>query len=294
MKKNLVTGIFALFAFAINAQNLTFDNVQKIEARNSNAIKEGTDVKGYFYFFISVIRSTKKTNEYTLRIVDNNLKSLKDIKFQDSKHVSILESSFNGADLIFLLYNDDQNTFEYQVYGADGNKKFVYNRKLTKKEEKYLEQTYLAMEDDESTYKGLYPVEGLGFISNMPSREDNDYTFQVDFFSSEKNRQWTYIPTIGGKRFIGDYLGTFNGVVYLEVLKFTSKTDQKPESSIVGLSLETGKQLFEKPTDSKYRFYPASMSTINGGKTFIYGEYFDLNGNISKDKSRGFAFLGIR
>jgi hypothetical protein len=218
---------------------------------------------------------------------------LKDVKFQDSKHVRVLESSFNGTDLIFLLYNDDDNTFEYQVYGADGKQKFVYNRQLTKKEERYLEQTYLAMDDEEETYKGLYPIDNLGFISNMPSREDKDYTFQVDFFSSEKRKQWTYTPTIGGKKFIGDYLGTFNGVVYIEVLKFTSMMDQKPESSIVGLSLETGKQLFEKSTDSKYRFYPASMSLMNGGRSYIYGEYFNSNGNISKDKSLGFAFWAV-
>jgi hypothetical protein len=69
--------------------------------------------------------------------------------------------------------------------------------------------------------------------------------------------------------------------------------DQKPESSIIGLDLETGRQIFEKPTDSKYRFYPASLSQLNDGKAYIYGEYFDANANIAKDKSLGFAFWGI-
>jgi len=292
MRKSFFTVVLFLLAFWANAQNMTIENVHRMSLRNSDAIKEGSDVKGYYFFYVSD-KIDKKTNEYTLRIVDNTLKILKDIKFQDSKHVFILESSFNGTDLIFLIYNDDENTFEYQVYGADGNKKFSYNRQLTKKEERYLEQSYLAMEDDEETYKGLYPVDGLGFISNMPSREDKDYTFQIDFFSSGKKKQWTYTPTVGGKKFIGDYLGTFNGVVYLEVLKFTSMMDQKPESNIVGLSLETGKQLFEKSTDAKYRFYPASLSVMNGGQGYIYGEYFDLNGNISKDKSLGFAFWTV-
>src|SRR6185503_5301987 len=123
-------------------------------------------------------------------------------------------------------------------------------------------------------------------------REDKDYTFQVDFFSSEKQKQWTYIPTEGAKKFIGDYLGTFNNVVYLEVLKFSGVFDGKPDSYIVGLSLETGKQLFEKATDSKYRFYPASMSSMNG-KAYIYGEFFNPDGNIAKDKSLGFAFWAI-
>ncbi|MBL7737807.1 MAG: hypothetical protein JNK14_01225 [Chitinophagaceae bacterium] len=295
MKKHAVIIALALFStLCLHAQKLTIENVHKVSLRNSDAIKEGTEVKGYYFFYVSD-KLDRKTNEYTLQITDNNLKKLKDIKFVDSKDVFLLESSFNGTDLIFLIYNEDARTFEYQVYGADGKKKFVYNRELTKKEKRYLEMTYLANAgDDEQTFKGLYPIEGKGFISNMPSREDKDYTFQVDYFSSEKRKQWTFTPTEGAKKFIGDYLGTYNGTVYFEVLKFTGVMDGKPDSYLLGLDLETGKQKFEKPTDNaKYRFYPASMSVLNNGKAIILGEYFDPNANIAKDKSLGFAFIGV-
>ena len=279
---------------AVNAQRFSIENVRKAALRTSDAIREGTDVKGYYFFYISD-KIDKRTNEYTLRICDDNLKVLKDIKFQDSKDVTVLESSFNGTDLIFLFYNSKEKTFDYQVYGADGKKKpYNYTRQLTKKEQRYLATTYFAFSgDDEQTFKGLYPIEGKGFISNMPSREDRDYTFQIDYFSTEKRKSWTYTPTEGGKKFIGDYLGSFNGVVYVEVLRFGGAFDQKPDSYIIGLDLETGKKKFEKPTDSKHRFYPASLSVMNGGKAYIYGEFFDLNGNIMKDKSNGFAFWGI-
>lgn len=287
-----IAGLLLLGTFGLNAQKLTIENVQKVALRNSDAIKEGTEVKGYYFFYVSD-KIDKKTNEYTLQITDNNLKKLKDIKFQDSKDVSILESSFNGTDLIFLFYNEDARTLEYQVYGADGKKKHTYTRELTKKEKRYLTMSYLAVNDDEQTYKGLYPLEGRGFISNMPSREDKDFTFQVDYFASEKRKQWTFTPTEGGKRIIGDYLGTNNGVVYFEVLKYGGAFDGKPDSYLLGLDLETGKQLFENPTDNaKYRFYPASMSVLNG-KSIIFGEYYDPNGNVVKDKSLGFAFITV-
>ncbi|MFM2337475.1 MAG: hypothetical protein RL115_668 [Bacteroidota bacterium] len=293
MKKQLMTAFIVLcLSGSMIAQKMTVENVHRASPRNASAIKEGSEIKGYYFFFISD-KIDKKTNEYTLRITDNSLKTLKDVKFQDSKNVAILESSFNGTDLIFLLYNDDENTFEYQVYGADGKKKHSYIRQLTKKEDRYLKATYMTVEDDEETYKGLYAVEGKGFMSVMPSREDKDYTFQVDFFATANKKQWTYIPTDGGKRFAGDYLGTYNGTVYIEVLRYGGTFDQKPDSYILGLSLETGKKIFEKPTDSKFRFYPASLSQINGGKAYIYGEYFDVDGNIMKDKSKGFAFWAI-
>ncbi len=293
--KTLLSGavLLLLGTITLHAQQLSIENVYKVSLRNSDAIREGSEVKGYFFFYVSD-KIDKKTNEYTLRITDNNLKMLKDIKFQDSKYVSILESSFNGTDLIFLFYNSDEKTFEYQIYGADGKKKYTYNRQLTKKEDVFLKMGYLAINDEEQTYKGLYPIEGKGFISNMPSREDKDYTFQIDFFSSEKRRQWTYTPTLGGKKFGGDYLGYFNGIVYFEVIKYSSMFDQSPESSVIGLSQETGKVVFEKSTDNlKFKFYPQSLSMLNNGKAYLFGEYFDPNGNIMKDKSKGFAFWGI-
>jgi hypothetical protein len=292
MKQLMIVAGLMLAVISAGAQTLSFENVHKVTLRNSDAIKEGTEVKGYYFFYVSD-KIDKRTNEYTLQITDNTLKKLKDIKFVDSKDVRVLESSFNGSDLIFLFYNDDARTFEYQVYGADGKKKYVYNRELTKKERRYLEATYFA-EDDENNYKGLYPIEGRGFISNMPSREDKDYTFQVDYFSSEKRKQWSFTPTLGAKKFVGDYLGTYKGVVYFEVLKFSGMMDGNPESFLLGLDLETGKQLFEKPTDqTKYKFYPASMSILNDGKAIIFGEYFNPNGNIAKDKSLGFAFWTV-
>src|SRR5687768_12442954 len=179
MKRLVFAVIFFLVAFAgLQAQSHSISNVKRTALRTSDAIKEGTDVKGYYFFYESD-KIDKNTREYTLSILDNNLKVLKDIKFQDSKDVTILESSFNGTDLIFLFYNDDAKTFEYQIYGADGKKKpYTYFRELSKKEKRYLEQTYLAMEDEEQTYKvftllkgkGLFPICPAGRIKTTRSR----------------------------------------------------------------------------------------------------------------------------
>jgi len=142
------------------------------------------------------------------------------------------------------------------VYGADGKKKFDYQKEITNREKAYLKTTYFAASDEDQTYKGLYPIEGQGFISNMPSREDRDYTFEISYYCTEKKKQWSYIPTEGYKKFLADYLGTYNGVVYIEVLKFKSLMDGNPDSFILGLSLENGKVLFEKTTDlPKNKFY---------------------------------------
>ncbi|HEX2630837.1 MAG TPA: DUF6770 family protein, partial [Chitinophagaceae bacterium] len=294
MKRLLFTlGLFTLAVTTMQAQKEIVNVYKWFSGRNTGAIKEGSDVKGYYFFYASD-KVDKKNYEFTLDIADENANILKSVKFVDSKDVQLLETSFNGSDLILLFYNEDAKTLDYQIWGPDGKKKYNYMRELTKKEKRYLEYTYFANDDDENTYKGLYPIEGKGFIANMPSREDKDYTFQVDFFSTEKRKQWTWIPSMSGKKFIGDYLGCHNNVVYIEMLKFNSMMDGNPESFLIGINLETGKQVFEKSTEqSKYKFYPASMSVLDDGRAFIYGEYFDPNANIAKDKSRGFAFWGV-
>src|SRR6185503_5952520 len=163
---------------------ISIENVHKVTLRSFDAIKEGSEVKGYYFFYISD-KIDKKTNEYTLQITDNNLTKLKDIKFQDSKNVTVLESSFNGTDIVFMFYNDDSKTLEYQVYGADGKKKYSYFRELSKRDVEYMAIYFKAQAENED-YVLLQPIEGKGFISNMPSREENDYTFQLDFYSTEK------------------------------------------------------------------------------------------------------------
>lgn len=292
MKKKLLTIYFFAFINTLNSQTLSIDNIQKVSLQNSDAIREKNEIKGYYFFYVSD-KIDKRTNEYTLQIVDNNLKKLKDIKFQDSKNVSVLECSFNGTDLVFLFYNSDEGTLEYKIYGTKGNLKHSYLRSLSKKDEAYLKAVYATVDDDEKVARGLYPVEGKGFLSNTPSREDGDYTFQIDFFSTEKRKQWTYSPIEGGKGFSGDYLGIFDGVVLIEVLRVTGIFDGKPDSYVIGLNLETGKKIFEKPTDARFRFYPSSLITLGEGNAYMFGEYFDKDANVIKDKSKGFAFWGI-
>jgi hypothetical protein len=107
MKKLTVFLMLMSLLAGTQAQKLSIANIQKASVlRNSDAIKEGSEVKGYYFFYVSD-KIDRNTNEYTLQIMDHNLNKLKEVKFQDSKNVSILESSFNGTDLVFLFYNSD-------------------------------------------------------------------------------------------------------------------------------------------------------------------------------------------
>ena len=64
MKKLLFMGCLLFGMQVLFAQSLSIDNVKTVVLRSSDAIKEGTDVKGYYFFYVSD-KVDRKTNEYT-------------------------------------------------------------------------------------------------------------------------------------------------------------------------------------------------------------------------------------
>src|SRR6185369_15500171 len=118
MKKRL---LFLLLAVITASNNLfpqtkiSFENVRNIYVRNSGQIMDGEELKGYFTFYV-IDKKDKKTNAYSIQILDNNLNKIKDFEFEDDKNIQVLESSYNGNSIMFLFYNEKEKTLEYRTY----------------------------------------------------------------------------------------------------------------------------------------------------------------------------------
>src|SRR5580698_1534689 len=80
--------------YGLRAQSkLSIDKVYSAYLRNSGSILEKGKIKGYFFLYQSD-KIDRHTNEYTLQLLDENLNKVKDIKFEDSKKLSLLESAY--------------------------------------------------------------------------------------------------------------------------------------------------------------------------------------------------------
>jgi hypothetical protein len=271
---------------------LSIDKVYKVTLRNSGTIVENEQVKGYYFFYMSD-KIDKKTNEYTLQILDENLNKIKDIKFQDEKDITLLESTFNGNSMGFLFWNDKENTLDFRLYGLDGKQSFTYSQVLDKKSEKYFEMLLEQnSKNEDSENQHIFDVPGKGFISVTPVRENKKYTYNVNYFASGKRKNWVYDPIEDGKFASAQYLGCNNEVAVIEVLKKDKLMSKNMESTLVGLNLETGRKVFEMRTeDGKYQLYPMNISTLKESNQFIMvGPYYDGTANVMQDKSQG---LGI-
>lgn len=296
MKKSFfVTACLILFinCLTIAQGKLSIDKVYSVYLQNSGSIMENNEIKGYYFLYQSD-KIDKKTNEYTLQILDQNLNAVKDIKFEDSKKISLLEASYNGKTLAFLFKNSEDKTMELRVYDMNGKLKYTYSNEYTKKTEQLMQQ-YATMHTDEGTNKNVFNVSDQGYVSVIPLRDGKQRTYEVNFYSSENRKQWTYTPGDEEKFAMAEYLGSNDSLIVLEVLKKSRLLSSDFTAHMVGISPITKKKLFEiEDSDDQYKFLPTSVSALKDNSGLIVmGSYFNKKDNVIKDFSKGLAVYTI-
>ncbi len=282
--------LLSTFSVVVYAQkSLSLNNVNKIYLQNTGTIMQDGLVKGYFLFYQSD-KIDKKTNEYTLQILDENLNKVRDIKMQDGKNVSLLESAYNGDALTFLFYNSEEKSMETKVYSMDGKLKFSYNREIDKKTLNFID-SYGEGTTDEYENRKIFSLRNNGFLMLIPVRDGRKFTYEMDFYSSEKRLQWSYNPEDDERMAMATYLGNSDSVVVLEVTKRERLLGGATTSSVVGLNVYTHKKVFELDgSKDKFKFVPQYCTALKNTSNLLFmGSYYNKEDNLAKDFSQGLA-----
>ena len=287
----LLSALFSLLQPASAQTSLTVDNVYRISLRNSGPILDQEEVKGYYFFYLSD-EIDRKTNEYTLQILDANLNKVKEIKFQDSKNVSLMESSFNGSTMAFMFYDNDQNKLEYRIYSMDGKNTISYSKELDKKSERFLTKIPMPGANDEAENKNIVDISKKGYLSVVPIREGKQYTYEVNFYSAEKEGTWTYHPDEPGRFSQAQFLNAKDSVAFILVHTRLQLMNMETTTTLLGLDLANGKKMFQIPMQEKeVNLFPMHISPAKqNGAALVVGAYFEGNMFKRKDKDWG---LGI-
>ena len=271
---------------------LEISDVRSARLRNSGSILENGEIKGYYVFFQSD-KVDRKTNEYTLQISDENLNKVKDIVFTDDKNIQLLESSYNGSSIMFLFYDSKEKTLEYRAYDFTGKKVMNYVKELNKRSKMLIESTY-GNKTEEGSNEALFDIEGSGYVTVYPVKEGKYFSYEVNYFFTDRKKQWTYEASEEqeDKWASALYLGNTDSLVLFEVIKQKTILSGKPHSWILALNIFSGKKAFEISTEleSDYKFFPMNISVIKGKKDFfLMGTYYDKDDRVMKDKSLGIA-----
>jgi hypothetical protein len=178
-----------------------------------------------------------------------------------------------------------------------GKKTFSYSKPLDKRSEIYFNQAQSNMrnEDEDSENKDVFDIPGRGFISVIPLRENRKYTYEVNFYSSEKRKSWTYNPIEDGKFTSAQYLGSNDSIAIIEILTKEKLMSKEMESTLLGINLTTGRKAFEMRTqDGKHQLYPMNISMLQSkGNSLVMGPYYEGTDRVLQDKSAGFGIWVI-
>lgn len=292
--KWLTATILLCGPICLSAQNkLSVDKVYSTYLRNSGAIMEKNQIKGYFFLYQSD-KIDKHTNEYTLQVLDENLNKVRDIKFEDSKKLSLLEAAYNGNSLAFLFKNGDTKTLDMKVYGLDGKEKFTYSRGYDKKTDQLMNM-YETLHTDEGTNQNVYDLGEQGYVSVLPLRDGKKVSYEVDYFSSKEKNQWAYEPNDDEEKFANaEFLGSTENIIILEVMKKSHRLSGQTSAHLVGINFVTKKKVFDIDNENdEYTFVPSSVVPKDNGQLLVMGSYFDKDANIIKDFSKGLAMYSI-
>ncbi|HUR12311.1 MAG TPA: DUF6770 family protein [Flavitalea sp.] len=291
----IAAALLILGAKGVQAQGkLSVDKVYSTYLRNSGTIMENNQIKGYFFLYQSD-KIDRNTNEYTLQILDQNLNKVKEIKFEDSKKLSLLEAAYNETSLSFLFKNAETQTLDMKIYSIDGKLKYSYSREYDRKTEALMNQ-YAATHSDEGTNQNVFDIGSQGYASVMPLRDGKQRTYQVDYYSSESKKQWTYVPADDEERYAqAEFLGNTDSLIILEVMKKSRALSGKMTASLIGLNFVTKKKAWELDnTNDNYTFVPTNVVPVKGqSQILVMGTYFESEANISKDASKGIAVYTI-
>jgi hypothetical protein len=194
-----------------------------------------------------------------------------------------------------MFFDEDQNMIDYRLYDMEGKKTYSYSKALDKRSEQYFKLAQSGNSDEESENKSVYDIPNKGFLSVIPLRENRRYTYEVNFYSSEKRRNWNYNPVEDGKFTQAEYLGANDSIAFIEVLSKHKLTTREMESALVGINLSTGRKVFEIRTQDKgFKMFPMNVAPIAGSNnSILMGPYFESEDRILQDKSEGIGIWKI-
>jgi hypothetical protein len=136
MKRLIVFSIVLLMSAYTFGQKATLENVRRTNLKSSGTIISGNDIKGY-YFFYFVDKVDKKSNEYLLQILDENLNKIGSKSITASNKFLLLEASYNGNNILMRFIDGVSYEVKYLRFDNKGGSNMTSSKKFDKKDDFY-------------------------------------------------------------------------------------------------------------------------------------------------------------
>ena len=286
--KSLFCFVLLVSCSNLFAQNHVLNNVLVARQKGTGAIIKDNTVTGYFAFY-ELDKKDKKTKNYQLNILDQNLTPLSNKKFSSQENLSAMEASYNGDLIMIKFYDSKEDKYVFKTY--DQNAQQIGSKSLDAK--KVARSNAMQGNSEEGESSTLTPVEGVGFIHAVVKMRggalSHSYNEITMIPNSKEAKGWTWTTSEKSEDFeMGDVLGVNSKYLLFLETRRHKLMSRDFEDFILGIDLATGKKVFNNAVeDKKY-----AVSTLNaianpGGDFQIFGLFFEKDAKTSKASSLG-------
>ena len=281
--------ILAMPNTTLQAQKVVIDNVLKAKSRGSGTIINKNVVAGYYAFYM-LDKAEKGKNNFMLVLYDQDLVKVASDKFVADKYTIANESAYNGTNLVIKFSSLKTKAYTYKSYNAKAENIGTATAKM---ESQMDYGTSDPRTGEQGENKLLIPTdEGFVdyFILQKGIKVKTRYGMRL--IGNDGKIAWTYTSPDKPKDFEGSAPLTIGGgVIISQVTKRPNLFSRDAEEYLLGVSLETGKKLFENSVeDPTHAVIGLSADAREDGGT-LYGLYFDKDAKTAKDPSKGlFSF----
>lgn len=280
--------LFFVFCWQLSsAQTLSKTNVTDVKLRNTGAIVQGGQVKGYYNFY-NLEKQDRKNNNYLLSVTDENLREINSVNIVRPNTYLLIEGVFNGDSFAFLFYDVRAKSLELISYDRTLKEAGKVTKEITNR---FAGATYAYIaQGHEPMQAFLVAVPNQGFVY-YGIKEESKSDYEIEFYDNNLKRVWVSY----GPKDDFDYENAaeaFQNEQYAGslVMKRTSIFSTDVDFELLVQNISDGKQVFRVPmATSKYKLSLADVSFDKAKQQFIvFGEYFNKDENVIKSKSQGF------
>ncbi|HLN95460.1 MAG TPA: DUF6770 family protein [Flavobacterium sp.] len=285
MKKTLLMAAIVLLGFVAQAQNeKTLTDIGTFYLRNTGAmVDKNKDVDGYYFYYV-MDKLKKGQREFAIQILDKNLTEVAKKTYVDDKNTTLIESSFNNQNILFLMANFDKKKMTLLTFDRQANQTSKVDMPLSSKEARY----YQGMIQYGMMPPALFAVDNKGFLFSKLS--DNDKMgYSLKYYSSEGGKGWEFNSPADSDEVVSISPLEVNEkvVVALEMAR-PGALSRKISTRIKVIDINTGKLLFEREYNKNAKPRFINNAFLNGDNTIVFmGEYFKEGDNVLDDKSIG-------
>lgn len=281
--KSLATLIltFILMSQTAWAQKHTLEDVGRNSLRNSGTIVKGNIIQGYFYFYFSE-KVDRKTSNYQIVILDENLKEIASETVREGKRTSLLEASYNGDAILFKFFDSKAKTVFYRTMDNEGK----LSGKTTREANKYELAAYSNSLAKDLKNVNVHSANDKAFI-DIYTFKSKGYTYALECLNNNGEQLWTYeAPSRKGVSAAG-FLASSDELILLAEGRTKNLLSRDYTFNVVGVDMD-GELSFEISLEnSKYTYLPHNAVFTKDGNIMLLGEYYLASDKSMKAGSKG-------